>query len=45
MTSSHVVLCPLDVLLIEKTNENFRLLYDAKGRFHLHSIKDEKAKV
>ena len=39
------MLCPPDVLSIAKTNENFRLLYDAKGRFRLHSIKDEEAKV
>ena len=35
----------LDVVSIPKTNENFRLLYDTKGRFRLHSIKDEEAKV
>ncbi|GLJ16018.1 hypothetical protein SUGI_0265710 [Cryptomeria japonica] len=34
----------MDVVSIAKTNENFRLLYDAKGRFRLHSIKDEEAK-
>lgn len=34
-----------DVVSIPKTNENFRLLYDTKGRFRLHSIKDEEAKV
>jgi len=35
----------VDVVSIPKTNENFRLLYDTKGRFRLHSIKDEEAKV
>ncbi|RWW73708.1 hypothetical protein BHE74_00018403 [Ensete ventricosum] len=35
----------MDVVLIPKTNENFRLLYDTKGRFRLHSIRDEEAKV
>lgn len=30
---------------IPKTNENFRLLYDTKGRFRLHSIRDDEAKV
>ena len=35
----------MDVVSIPKTNENFRLLYDTKGRFRLHSIKDEEAKV
>ncbi|PKU66270.1 40S ribosomal protein S4-3-like [Dendrobium catenatum] len=34
----------MDVVQIPKTNENFRLLYDTKGRFHLHSIRDEEAK-
>ncbi|RZC81329.1 hypothetical protein C5167_043906 [Papaver somniferum] len=29
---------------IPKTNENFHLLYDTKGRFRLHSMKDEEAK-
>ncbi|KAF6146957.1 hypothetical protein GIB67_036676 [Kingdonia uniflora] len=39
-------LAPLsDVVSIPKTNENFRLLYDTKGRFRLHSVKDEEAKV
>ncbi|CAN1183493.1 40S ribosomal protein S4-3 [Linum perenne] len=26
------------------TNENFRMLYDSKGRFRLHSVRDEEAK-
>ncbi|VAH18521.1 unnamed protein product [Triticum turgidum subsp. durum] len=34
----------MDVVSIPKTGENFRLLYDTKGRFRLHSIKDEEAK-
>ena len=34
-----------DVVSIPKTNENFRLLFDTKGRFRLHSIRDEEAKV
>jgi hypothetical protein len=34
-----------DVISIPKTNENYRLLYDTKGRFRLHAIKDEDAKV
>lgn len=34
-----------DVISIPKTNENFRLLYDTKGRFRIHSIRDEEAKV
>ena len=32
-----------DVLTIEKTNDNFRLLYDVKGRFVLHKITSEEA--
>uniref|UniRef100_A0A2N9HYM7 KOW domain-containing protein n=1 Tax=Fagus sylvatica TaxID=28930 RepID=A0A2N9HYM7_FAGSY len=34
----------MDVVSIPKTTENFRLLYDTKGRFRLHSIRDEEAK-
>jgi len=33
-----------DVISIEKTNENFRLLYDVKGRFAIHRISPEEAK-
>jgi len=32
-----------DVITIPKTNENFRLLYDTKGRFVLHRIQPEEA--
>lgn len=28
----------MDVVDIDKTNEHFRLVYDAKGRFVLHRI-------
>jgi len=34
----------MDVISIEKTNENFRVLYDVKGRFVLKSLKEEEAK-
>jgi small subunit ribosomal protein S4e len=34
----------MDVISIEKTNEFFRLLYDAKGRFTVHRITPEEAK-
>jgi small subunit ribosomal protein S4e len=34
----------MDVISIPKTNENYRLLYDTKGRFRLHPIRDEDAK-
>jgi len=33
----------MDVVTIEKTNENFRLLYDTKGRFAIHRITPEEA--
>ncbi|VDI50666.1 small subunit ribosomal protein S4e [Mytilus galloprovincialis] len=34
----------MDVVTIDKTQENFRLLYDVKGRFAVHRIKSEEAK-
>ncbi|XP_041351792.1 40S ribosomal protein S4-like isoform X2 [Gigantopelta aegis] len=34
----------MDVVTIEKTSENFRILYDVKGRFIVHRIKPEEAK-
>jgi small subunit ribosomal protein S4e len=34
----------MDVISIAKTNENFRLLYDSKGRFTLHHINSDEAK-
>lgn len=33
----------MDVVQIEKTGENFRILYDTKGRFVIHRITDEEA--
>lgn len=33
----------MDVVTIEKTNENFRILYDTKGRFHPHRIDAKEA--
>jgi small subunit ribosomal protein S4e len=33
----------MDVVNIEKTKENFRLLYDTKGKFALHKIQKEEA--
>lgn len=35
----------MDVLSIEKTNENFRMLLDVKGRYVLKSIKEDEAKI
>lgn len=34
----------MDVVTIDKTNENFRLLYDTKGRFTLQPISADEAK-
>jgi len=34
----------MDVISIEKTNENFRLLYDTKGRFAIQRISPTEAK-
>ncbi|KAH9523170.1 40S ribosomal protein S4 [Bulinus truncatus] len=34
----------MDVVTIDRTNENFRILYDVKGRFVVHRIKAEEAK-
>ncbi len=34
-----------DVIQIDKTAEYFRLLYDVKGRFTIHRITSEEAKV
>merc|ERR1712154_675490 len=34
----------MDVVTIERTNENFRILYDVKGRFVVHRIEPEEAK-
>ncbi|TEA20144.1 40S ribosomal protein S4 [Colletotrichum sidae] len=33
----------MDVITIEKTGENFRLIYDTKGRFTVHRIQAEEA--
>ena len=35
----------LDIISIEKTGEFFRLIYDVKGRFAVHRITPEEAKV
>lgn len=34
----------MDVITIDKTSENFRLIYDVKGRFTVHRITPEEAK-
>jgi len=33
----------MDVVTLEKTNENFRLLWDTKGRFAIHKIHKDEA--
>jgi len=33
----------MDVVSLEKTKENFRMLYDTKGRFRVHKISPEEA--
>lgn len=33
----------MDVIEIDKTNEQFRLVYDTKGRFVVHRISPEEA--
>lgn len=33
----------MDVIGIERTGENFRLIYDIKGRFTVHRITNEEA--
>jgi len=43
-TDSHYPAGYMDVISIPKTNENFRLIYDTKGRFTVHPIKPEEAK-
>ena len=35
----------IDVVTIEKTSEFFRLIYDVKGRFTVHRITADEAKV
>uniref|UniRef100_A0A8B9XRQ1 40S ribosomal protein S4 n=1 Tax=Bos mutus grunniens TaxID=30521 RepID=A0A8B9XRQ1_BOSMU len=35
----------MDVISIDKTGENFRLIYDTKGHFAVHRITPEEAKV
>ena len=35
----------MDVVSIEKTGENFRMLYDTKGRFVLHKIPQEEVNI
>jgi len=34
----------MDVISVDKTGENYRLLFDTKGRFVLHRISEEEAK-
>merc|ERR1712110_1333450 len=34
----------MDVVQVEKTGENFRIIYDVKGRFTVHRITTQEAK-
>ena len=34
----------MDVITIDKANENFRLIYDTKGRYTVHRITPAEAK-
>merc|ERR1712203_403851 len=34
----------MDVIQVEKTSENFRIIYDVKGRFTVHRITSQEAK-
>jgi len=40
-----LVFIAVDVITIDRTGENFRLIYDVKGRFAVHRITPEEAKV
>ena len=42
-TDAHFPTGFMDVITIDKTGENFRLLYDVKGRFSIHPITAEEA--
>ena len=33
----------MDIITLEKTGENFRLIYDTKGRYTVHRIQEEEA--
>jgi len=44
-TDSKYPIGMMDVVTIEKTGENFRMLYDHKGRFVVHRIDAEEAKT
>jgi len=44
-TDSKYPIGMMDVVTIEKTGENFRMLYDHKGRFVVHRIDVEEAKT
>jgi small subunit ribosomal protein S4e len=43
-TDSHYPTGFMDVVTLDATKENFRMLYDTKGRFYPHSITAEEAK-
>ena len=43
-TDAHFPTGFMDVISIDKTGENFRLLYDVKGRFSIHPVSADEAK-
>lgn len=43
-TDAHFPSGFMDVVSLEKTGENFRMLYDTKGRFSIHRVTPEEAK-
>ena len=43
-TDAHFPTGFMDVISIDKTGENFRLLYDVKGRFSIHPVNADEAK-
>ena len=45
LVSLDCLLLLLDVVTIDKTGENFRLIFDTKGRFTVHRITPEEASV
>lgn len=45
LTTNDRSICYADVITIDKTGEYFRLVYDVKGRFAIHRITAEEAKV
>lgn len=47
LTLKSIIYVPptIDVITIDKTGENFRLMFDVKGRFTVHRISADESKV